>query len=75
MAIAATDIPLTLGAAKDLEKALNTDHPVLLYVYGGESLRGDVKTELENVAKKEAGWSHPRGEGRYQQCPRSGSTF
>src|SRR5260221_1960435 len=55
MAIAQVDTPLTVTTAENLESALATDLPVLLYVWNGDTLRQDVKTELEKVAKEQAG--------------------
>jgi thioredoxin 1 len=50
---ALTLITLTTSAA--LDDALNTDLPVLLLIWNGESLRSDVKTELEKAAREQAG--------------------
>jgi thioredoxin 1 len=51
MATAAPDVPMNLAKLGDIETALNTQLPVLLYVYNGESLRADVRTELDKAAK------------------------
>jgi thioredoxin-like negative regulator of GroEL len=49
MAIATNEI-LTLTDKAGLDDALDTDLPVLLLVYNGESLRADVRTEMETAA-------------------------
>jgi thioredoxin 1 len=53
MALAPIDTLVTETNA--LETALQTDLPVLLFVWNGDSLRSDVKTELEKVAKEQDG--------------------
>ena len=50
MALAPLDVK-TLTASPELDQALDTNLPILLLVWNGESLRGDVKTELENAAR------------------------
>jgi thioredoxin 1 len=49
MAIATTEL-LTLTDKAGLDEALDTELPVLLLVYNGESLRTDVRTEMETAA-------------------------
>jgi len=51
----AIDTPITIGTAAELETILSAALPVLLYVYAGESLRGDVRTEIDQTAKNYAG--------------------
>jgi thioredoxin 1 len=56
MAIAPVDAPLELVTTSDeLGSALNGDLPILLFVWNGESIRSDVKTELEKAAREQAG--------------------
>lgn len=55
MAIAQFDVPLTLSNRADLDKALQIDRPILLYLSNGDTVRADVKTELEKVARENAG--------------------
>lgn len=51
----AIDTPIIIGTAAELEPILSADLPVLLYVYAGESLRGDVRIEIDQTAKQYAG--------------------
>jgi len=46
---------LTLNNSVDLDRALETNLPVLLIISNGESLRGDVRTELDKAATENAG--------------------
>src|SRR5690349_1838059 len=55
MAIAPTDAAPTLATSTELDDVLNTDLPVLLLVWNGETLRGEIKTELENTAREYEG--------------------
>jgi thioredoxin 1 len=55
MAIAPTDAPPTLATSTELDDILNTDLPVLLLVWNGETLRSEIKTELENAARDHEG--------------------
>jgi thioredoxin 1 len=48
------DLPLTITGA-ELEDALQTQLPVLLLVWNGETLKADVKNELDKAAKDYAG--------------------
>src|SRR5258708_20097788 len=54
MAIAQVDTPVLVGG-KDLDSILQTDLPVLLLIWNGETLKTDVKTELEKAAHDHAG--------------------
>ncbi len=54
MALAPTNAP-TLASSTDLDNTLTADLPVLLLVWNGETLRADVKTELENAAREHEG--------------------
>src|SRR5438093_509094 len=54
MAIAPSFAP-TLSTSADLEDALNTELPVLLLVWNGETLRGEIKTELEKASQEYEG--------------------
>ncbi len=47
--------PALVADTEDLDGALDTTLPVLLYVGNGESLRTDVKNELEKAARDYAG--------------------
>jgi thioredoxin len=51
MAIAMADTPLLVASVAELDNLLDTDLPVLLYVWGGETLTVDVKNELDRVAR------------------------
>ncbi len=53
MAIAPSDAP-TLTRSEALDSVLNSDLPVLLLVWNGETLRADVKAELEKVTQQYA---------------------
>src|SRR5690349_16204245 len=53
MAIAPTDAPAKL--ATELDEILNADLPVLLLVWNGETLRSEIKTELENAERDHEG--------------------
>lgn len=55
MPIAQADTPLLIANAGELEGYLKSPLPILLYLYGGETLRADVKTELEKAAKEQCG--------------------
>jgi thioredoxin 1 len=54
MAIAQHDV-VTLNTKTDLDGALTTDLPVLLFVWNGETLRTDVKAELEKAVLEQPG--------------------
>ena len=54
MAIAQVDTPVQV-AGDDLDSILQTDLPVLLLIWNGETLKADVKTELEKAAREHAG--------------------
>jgi thioredoxin len=55
MAVAQADTPLLIASAGELEGYLASPLPILLYLWGGETLRADVKTELEKVAREQRG--------------------
>ncbi len=55
MAIARADTPLLVASSAELDKTLSTPLPVLLYIWHGDTLRADIKTELEKVAKEHSG--------------------
>jgi len=55
MAVARADTPLLVTSNDELDMALRTELPVLLYIWHGDTLRSDVKTELEKVAKEQSG--------------------
>ncbi len=54
MAIAPTDAP-ALATSEELDTVLSSNLPVLLLVWNGETLRAEIKTELENAARDHAG--------------------
>jgi thioredoxin len=54
MDIAQLDTPV-LVTGEELDNALTWELPVLLLVWSGETLRSDVKSELEKAAKDHAG--------------------
>ena len=54
MALAQPDV-ITLTAPNALDDALNTDLPVMLLVWNGETLRSDVRTELDKAARENPG--------------------
>ncbi len=54
MDIAQMDTPVLVTGA-EIDNALATALPLLLLVWNGETLRADVKTELEKAAKEHAG--------------------
>ncbi|HRE49091.1 MAG TPA: thioredoxin [Aggregatilineales bacterium] len=55
MTVAYADTPLLVASSTELETYLTSELPVLLYLWNGETLRTDVKTELTNTAKTHAG--------------------
>ena len=54
MALAQLDNPV-LTTSADLDAALQTELPVLLLVWNGETLRGDVKSEIDKAVQEHAG--------------------
>jgi len=54
MALAPIDSPV-LTTSADLDAALQTELPVLLLVWNGETLKTDVKTELDKAIQEHAG--------------------
>jgi thioredoxin len=55
MAIAQADTPLLVASGLELEDVLGSELPMLLYVWNGETLRADVKLELEKAAREHYG--------------------
>jgi thioredoxin 1 len=55
MAIAPSDAPPTLVTSTQLDDVLNSKLPVLLLVWNGETLRAEIKTELENAVREHEG--------------------
>jgi thioredoxin len=55
MAIAQADTPLIIASKAELDSVLNSELPVLLYVWNGETLRADLKQELEKIAREQRG--------------------
>jgi thioredoxin len=51
MAIAKADTPLLVASSAELSDVLKSELPVLLLLWNGESLRTDLKNELDNVAR------------------------
>src|SRR5258705_12647639 len=54
MDLLAIDSPVQVSG-DELDEILETDLPVLLIVWNGDTLRNDVKTELDKAAKDYAG--------------------
>lgn len=55
MVIAQADTPLVVASGAELETVLKSNLPVMLYVWNGETLRADLKQELEKVAREQQG--------------------
>ncbi len=55
MAIAKADTPLLVASSAELDEMLRSELPVLLMLWNGESLRTDVKQELDNAARTYSG--------------------
>ncbi len=55
MTVAQADTPLLVASAGELEGYLKSPLPILLYLWGGETMKADVKTELEKVAREQCG--------------------
>ncbi len=55
MAIAKADTPLLVASSAELDDILKAELPVLLLLWSGESLRTDLKNELDNVARTYSG--------------------
>ncbi|MCS6870892.1 MAG: thioredoxin [Anaerolineae bacterium] len=53
MAIAKADTPLLVASGAELSEILKSELPVLLLLWNGDSLRADLKNELDNVARTE----------------------
>lgn len=55
MAVARADTPLLVASGAELENYLSGDVPILLYIWHGESIRTDIKNELDKIAREQAG--------------------
>ncbi len=55
MAIAKADTPLLVASGLELNNILQSELPVLLLLWNGESLRTDLKNELDNIARTHSG--------------------
>ncbi len=55
MAIAMADTPLLVASAAELDDVLTTELPVLVYAWNGGTVTGDVKNELDRVAREYRG--------------------
>lgn len=53
--IVKADTPLIAATSAELNEMLETELPVMLLVWNGESLRSDLRLELDKVAKEQAG--------------------